>query len=60
MGQAMAVFYSRSLKSFEGVESSLETAWETRVPIEHLNGQDLPLLRRQMLGRARNMNSCRS
>ena len=33
MGQAMAVFYSRSLKSFEGVESSLETAWETRVPI---------------------------
>src|SRR5208337_574272 len=29
-------------------------------PGEHLDGQVLPLLRRQLLGRTRNMNSCRS
>src|SRR5208282_1646736 len=29
-------------------------------PGEHLDGQPLPLLRRQLLSRTRNMNSCRS
>src|SRR5271165_7267101 len=29
-------------------------------PGEHLDGQALPLLRRQLLSRTRNMNSCRS